>query len=111
MPVFRNGIQYCRLLPRPIVGAVFLVVCGMIAIGGLRLLACGPKDEVHFLTTAISLIAALTLPLAAAGRKEWLTALSPTARLFLSNGVVIAITLGVVLNASLRSALGPRSGP
>jgi uracil-xanthine permease len=93
------------LIPRPIVGAVFLVICGMIATAGLRLLTCGPKDEVYLLTTAISLIAAVTLPLAAGAQKEWLTSLPPTARLFLSNGVVIAITLGVVLNATLRAAL------
>jgi xanthine/uracil permease len=88
------------------VGAVFLVICGMIATAGLRLLACGEKDEVFLVTTAISLIAALTLPLAAGNQKAWLTSLSPTAQLFLSNGVVIAITLGIVLNSVLRAALG-----
>lgn len=93
------------LIPRPIVGAVFLVICGMIATAGLRLLACGEKDEAFLVTTAVSLIAALTLPLATGGQKEWLTSLSPTARLFLSNGVVIAITLGIILNAALRAAL------
>lgn len=96
------------LIPRPVVGAVFLVVCGMIATAGLRLLACGPKDEVYLVTTAISVIAALTLPLAAGTQKEWLGTLSPTARLFLTNGVVIAITLGIALNAILRSALGEK---
>ncbi|HEX7181815.1 MAG TPA: solute carrier family 23 protein [Thermoanaerobaculia bacterium] len=99
------------LIPRPIVGAVFLVICGMIATAGLRLLACGTKDEVYLVTTAISLIAALTLPLAAGGRKEWFDALPPTAQLFLGNGVVIAITLGILLNAVLRSALGPQPPP
>ncbi|HET9228210.1 MAG TPA: solute carrier family 23 protein [Thermoanaerobaculia bacterium] len=94
------------LIPRPVVGAVFLVVCGMIATAGLRLLASGEKDEVFLVTTSISLIAALTLPLAAGSQKEWLDSLTPTARLFLSNGVVIAITLGVLLNAVLRGALG-----
>jgi uracil permease len=93
------------LIPRPIVGAVFLVVCGMIAAAGLRLLACGEKDEVHHLTTAVTLAAALTLPLAAPARAEWFAALPPTAKLFLSNGVVIAITLGVVLNGTLRALL------
>ena len=93
------------LIPRPIVGAVFLVICGMIATAGLRLLACGQKDEAFLVTTAVSLIAALTLPPAAGSQKEWLAALSPTARLFLSNGVVIAITLGIGLNAALRAAL------
>lgn len=99
------------LIPRPVVGAVFLVVCGMIATAGLRLLACGPKDEVYLVTTAVSLIAALTLPPAAGAQKEWLESLSPTARLFLGNGVVIAITLGIVLNAVLRAALGREEGP
>lgn len=94
------------LIPRPVVGAVFLVVCGMIATAGLRLLACGQKDEVFLVTTAVSLIAALTLPLAAGNHKEWLASLPPTAKLFLSNGVVIAITLGITLNAALRAALG-----
>ena len=89
-------------------GAVFLVICGMIATAGLRLLACGPKDDVYLLTTAISLVAALTLPLAAAAQKEWLAALPPTGKLFLSNAVVIAITLGILLNAALR-ALTPHS--
>ncbi|HEX3130625.1 MAG TPA: solute carrier family 23 protein [Thermoanaerobaculia bacterium] len=96
------------LIPRPIVGAVFLVICGMIATAGLRLLSCGPKDDAYLLTTAVSLIAAVTLPLAAGAQKEWLASLPPTARLFLSNGVVIAITLGVLLNATLRAAMpGP----
>jgi xanthine/uracil permease len=99
------------LIPRPIVGAVFLVICGMIATAGLRLLACGTKDEVYLVTTAVSLIAALTLPLAAGARKEWFDALPPTAKLFLGNGVVIAITLGILLNATLRAALGPHPPP
>jgi len=99
------------LIPRPIVGAVFLVICGMIATAGLRLLACGQQDEAFLVTTAVSLIAALTLPPAAGSQKEWLASLSPTARLFLSNGVVIAITLGIGLNAALRAALRSSTRP
>jgi len=94
------------VIPRPAVGAVFLVVCGMIATAGLRLLASGVKDEVYFLTTALTLSAALTLPLAAPAQSAWFQAQPPLARLFLSNGVVIAITLGVTLNGVLRAALG-----
>jgi uracil permease len=96
------------VIPRPVVGAVFLVVCGMIATAGLRLLACGPKDEAHFLTTALTLTASLTLPLAAPAKAEWFAALPALVRLFVSNGVVIAIVLGVTLNAVLRAALGRR---
>ncbi len=97
------------LIPRPIVGAVFLVICGMIATVGLRLLACGKQDEVFLLTTAITLIAALTLPPLATAQKEWYAALPPSAKLFLGNGVVIAVTLGIVLNALLRAVLGHSS--
>ncbi|HZF13637.1 MAG TPA: solute carrier family 23 protein [Thermoanaerobaculia bacterium] len=96
------------LIPRPIVGAVFLVICGMIATVGLRLLGCGRKDEAYLLTTAISLMAALTLPLAATARKEWFAVLPPSAKLFLGNGVVIAITLGILLNGMLRAVLPAR---
>src|SRR4029079_17201887 len=99
------------LIPRPVVGAVFLVVCGMIATAGLRLLGCGPKDEAYLLTTAITLVAALTLPPAAAAQKEWFAALPPTGKLFLGNAVVIAITLGILLNALLRAVLRSPSPP
>jgi uracil-xanthine permease len=98
------------LIPRPVVGAVFLVICGMIATAGLRLLSCGQKDEVYLVTTAVSLIAALTLPTAAGAQKEWFATLAPTSRLFLGNGVVIAITLGILLNAGLRAALPAERG-
>jgi xanthine/uracil permease len=99
------------VIPRPVVGAVFLVVCGMIATAGLRLLASGPKDEAYFLTIALTLSAALTLPLAAPAQGVWFAGLPPLARLFLSNGVVIAITLGVTLNAVLRAALRRPGSP
>jgi xanthine/uracil permease len=56
-------------------------------------------------------MAALTLPLAAGARKEWYTALPPSARLFFGNGVVIAITLGILLNALLRAVLPAGESP
>lgn len=97
------------LIPRPIVGAVFLVICGMIATAGLRLLASGKKDEAYLLTTAISLSAALTLPVAATAQKAWFATIPPIAQLFLGNGVVLAITLGIALNAVLRAVLRERA--
>ncbi len=97
------------VIPRPVVGAVFLVVCGMIATAGLRLLAHGRKDEVTHLVTAVALVPAVTLPLVAGANAEWFAALPPLARLFLSNSVVLAITLGVLLNGVLRGFLPERA--
>ena len=68
-------------------------------------MGCGPKDEAYLLTTAICLIFALTLPLAAAAHKDRFAALPPSAQLFLGNGVAIAITLGILLNGVLRAVL------
>src|SRR4029079_15268948 len=79
------------VIPRPVVGAVFLVVCGMISTAGLRLLAWGRKDEVTHLVTAVPLVPAVPLPLVAGARQEWFTALPSLARLFLSNSVMLAI--------------------
>ena len=93
------------LIPRPIIGAVFLVICGMIATAGLRLLNSGKKDEAYLMTTAITLIAAITLPLSAPANAAWFGPLHPLAKLMLTNSIVIAITLGVTLNALLRAVL------
>jgi len=98
------------LIPRPIVGTVFLVVCGMIAVAGIRLLSSGTKDEVYMLTTAIALVAALTVPVAAGGHGEWLRGLAPVTRLLLTNAVVLATVLGISLNAVLRAALPDGAG-
>jgi uracil permease len=96
------------VIPRPVVGAVFLVVCGMIAAAGLRLLAHGRKDEVTHLVIAVALVPAVTLPLVAAADAAWFAALPPLAKLFLANSVVLAITLGVGLNGVLRAFLPER---
>ncbi len=90
------------LLPRPVVGAVFLVICGMIATVGLRLLASAAHSDAHQLTIAIALAAAVTLPVAAAASAApWLRELPTFLRFFLGNGVVIAVTFGIGLNALL----------
>lgn len=96
------------LIPRPVVGTVFLVVCGMIVVAGVRLLSVGEKDEAYLLTTAVSLIAAATLPAAVAGQREWLTGLPAFTRLLLTNAVVIATLLAIGLNALLRAVLPER---
>ncbi len=93
------------VIPRPIVGVVFLVVCGMITVAGIRLLSSGRKDEAYILTTAVSLAAALTLPQAAGRDPEWLASVAPITRLLLTNAVVIATVLAVTLNATLRAVL------
>jgi xanthine/uracil permease len=99
------------VIPRPIVGAVFLVICGMIATAGLRLIGSGAKDDRTFLTTAVTLSLALTLPLVVPTSSEWFKSLPALAKLMLTNSVVIAVTLGVGLNAVLGTALATHSAP
>jgi xanthine/uracil permease len=93
------------VIPRPVVGVVFLVVCGMIAVAGIRLLAAGVKDETYLLTSAITLAAAITLPVVAPAQQEWFATLPALAKLMLSNAVALAAFLAIGLNALLRAAL------
>ena len=97
------------LIPRPIVGVVFLIVCGMITVAGIRLLAAGVKDETYLFTTAITLIAALTIPTAVRSNAAWFDSLSPFPRLLTSNPVVIATVLGIGLNGLLGVVLRRQS--
>jgi xanthine/uracil permease len=93
------------VIPRPVIGVVFLVVCGMIVTAGVRLLATALQSETALLTVGLSLVPAVTLPAAAAAQAEWLAGLSPGLRLLLTNPVVLATLLAVGLNALLGALL------
>ena len=82
----------------------------MITVAGIRLLSSGKKDEAYVLTIAVSLVAALTVPLAAGRNAERLAQQARVTRLLLlTNAVVIATVLAISLNAALRAALPGRS--
>ncbi|HEX4955196.1 MAG TPA: solute carrier family 23 protein [Thermoanaerobaculia bacterium] len=94
-------------LPRPVLGGVFLLVCGLIAAAGLSLLANVESTPANSLVIGIPLVAALAIPATVRAQlPQWLEAQHPLVELLLTNSVVLAVVLGVVLNLVLNVWLG-----
>lgn len=101
-------------LPRPVLGGVFIVVCGTIVLSGLRLIAAGRDGPASDLIVGTTLVLAVALPVAArvALGGAWLSGVPVLARLLVTNPVVIAVVLAVGLNAivGVVQPRGARSG-
>ena len=91
-------------MPRPVLGGVFLVVCGMIAMSGVRLLAESGSDAGETLTAGFTLVCAVGIPYYAnfVLGSAWLATIPAGLRLLMTNAVALAVLLGVSLNALLR---------
>ena len=87
-------------LPRPVLGGVFLIVCGMIAVSGIDLLRRAAPTAENRTLAGLTLVTALGVPLAAeSGLGEaWLEGLPGLPRLVVTNPVVLAVILAVGLH-------------
>lgn len=96
-------------LPRPVLGGVFVVVCGMIVLSGIQLLAKAEPTPANAFLAGVTLIIAIGVPayVRSSLGAEWLDGLPALAALLLTNpvvlAVVLAVTLNLVLNVLLRS--------
>ncbi|BBM87436.1 uracil-xanthine permease family protein [Candidatus Uabimicrobium amorphum] len=84
-------------MPRCVLGAVFVIVCGMISVSGIRLLAAAKNTNENSLIIGITLISALSIPSAVQG---W--DLPIPLKILTGNTVVVAVVVGVTLNAVLN---------
>jgi xanthine/uracil permease len=109
-------------MPRPVLGGVFVLVCGMIAVSGIRLLGAAKETTANYLVIGLTLVLAIGLPTYVRyGLGEpWLQELPLLLRLVLTNPVVLAVLAAVGLNALTflvdapdreREAEGRRSDP
>ena len=94
-------------MPRAVLGGVFVVVCGMIAVSGIRLLAAAPATTANSLVVGATLITAVGVPayVKSSLGDEWLAGLPTLISLLLTNTVVLAVVLGVALNLVLNIVL------
>lgn len=94
-------------IPRPVLGGVFVLVCGMIAVSGVRLLAAARPTLANSLVVGTTLIVAVGAPptLRTTLGGEWLASLPPLVALLVTNTVVLAVLLGVGLNLLLNLVL------
>jgi uracil-xanthine permease len=95
-------------LPRSVLGGVFVLVCGMIAISGLRILGSVPDSPSNNTIVGATLIVAAGLPIYVQfGLGEvWLSEVPLLLRLLITNSVVLGVLLAVGLHALFRFGLG-----
>jgi xanthine/uracil permease len=87
-------------MPRAVLGGVFVLVCGMIAMSGIRLIAAARPTVADSFVVGTTLIAAVAVPfyVKTALGGEWLAGLPSLLALLLTNTVVLAVVLAVGLN-------------
>jgi len=90
-------------MPRSVLGGVFVIVCGMIVMSGIRLLRTAPATAANSLVVGTTLVAALGIPFyVRSGLGEaWLARLPAMGRRLLTNTVVLGVGLNLALNVWL----------
>ena len=94
-------------MPRPVLGGVFVVVCGMIIVSGIRLLHVTRSTDANAFLIGVTLVVAVGIP----GYTQfilgevWLAGLPIALRLLATNGVVLAVLVSVGLNLVLNILL------
>ncbi len=94
-------------MPRSVLGGVFILVCGMIVISGIRLLQVAPDTTGNQFVAGLTLIISIGVPIYAKfGLGDaWLNEISLTLKLLLTNTVVLAVLVAIVLNVILNIIL------
>ncbi len=87
-------------IPRPVLGGVFVLVCGMIVTSGIRLLQTMKPTTANFMVVGLTLVGATGIPVYCRYvlPGTWLQNLPGLVRLLLTNSVVLAVVLAVSLN-------------
>ena len=92
-------------MPRAVLGGVFVLVCGMIAVSGIRLLGTAKDTTANYLVVGLTLVLAVGVPgyVRFGLGDTWLAALPLPVSLGLTNPVVLAVVAAVTLNAIITA--------
>lgn len=94
-------------MPRSVLGGVFVLVCGMIALTGIKLIGTAKTTTANFLLAGTSLVCAVLVPIYVQQTlgEAWLATQPMLLRLVLTNTVVLAVILAVGLHLVLNILL------
>lgn len=97
-------------MPGAVLGGVFLVICGMITITGMRLVSMAESTTVNQMVIGLTLVISLGLPfyIKQSLPAEWAEALPTLLNLIVTNSVVLVVVVGMTLNILLRYVLKPK---
>lgn len=91
-------------MPRSVIGAVFLVVCGSIVTSGVRLLGSSRNSDGNNLVIGFTLVLAICFPIYARNA-AWVEPLPNLVKLLLTNTVIIAVIGGIFFNVFINMVL------
>ncbi|MCC5911407.1 MAG: purine/pyrimidine permease [Clostridiaceae bacterium] len=90
-------------IPQPVIGAVFVIVCGSIVVSGIQLVGSAKQTTSNTTLVGTILIISFGTPVYVKNQMgEWLSTLSPFIQTVLTNEVVLAVVVGVALNIILN---------
>ncbi|MFQ5604217.1 MAG: uracil-xanthine permease family protein [bacterium] len=94
-------------MPRSVLGGVFIIVCGMIVISGIKLVNAAKSTSANQFIVGMTLVCAIGIPINTKYvlGEAWLAALPAFLKLLLTNTVVLAVLLAVFLNSILNIIL------
>ncbi|MGB0371959.1 MAG: uracil-xanthine permease family protein [Opitutales bacterium] len=97
-------------MPGAVLGGVFLVICGMITITGMRLVSMAESTTVNQMVIGLTLVISLGLPfyIKQSLPAEWAESLPTLLNLIVTNSVVLVVVVGMTLNILLRYVLKPK---
>lgn len=85
-------------LPRPVLGGIFLLVCGMIATSGIRILNQTSDQVRNAYVIGLTLLVSVMLPLRLAQIPEVVSNWPLLVRLLATNSVILGVLLAIGLN-------------
>lgn len=96
------------VVPRPVLGGVFMLVCGSIVMSGLKLIFSAVKTERNATLVGLTLLIALGIPahLKTPAMQTWLISANPFLKLLCTNTVVLSVICGILINLLLNHLLG-----
>ena len=94
---------FLAAIPRPVIGAVFLITASMIMFSGLDLIASAERTQRNTMIAGTTLGASVMIPyFVTTGGAAWAKTLPAFLNMFVNSNIFIAVVFGVVLNLLLN---------
>lgn len=96
-------------IPRPIVGGVFAISASLIMFSGIEVVISECQSFENNLVAGTTIGAGVMVPyFAATTGAQWVSQMSSFPKMFMSNNVFIAVTVGVIMNILVNHLLAPK---
>ena len=86
-------------IPRPVVGSVFAISASLIMFSGIEVIMSEKQSMENNLIAGTTIGAGVILPLfSATAGAQWVSTFNDFGRMYMTNNIFIAVTVGIVMN-------------